>query len=123
MRVMQVMGRYQAGLCAGPHRLGGGDVGARRGDVGLRGVHKADAVLQQVQHGVAQDEAVQLKGLRGVERLLYVGRHREGLVRAAAQRLHHLPHLRACAAGMRQHYVITTLNSHGRNRAQANLEL
>lgn len=84
-------------LGSGAHRLGSGDVGTRWGDIGLGGVHKADAVLQQVQYSVAQDEAVQLKGLCAVKGLLHVRRDREGLVRAAPQRLHHLPHLLAHA--------------------------
>ena len=76
-------------------------MGARGRDVCLHRVEEADAVLQQVQHGVAQDGPVQLKGLRAVEGLLDVGRHREGLVGAAPQRLHHLPHLQAqlCSEG------------------------
>lgn len=78
---------------ASAYRLGAGDVGARRWDVCLQRVKESDTMLQQVQHGVPQNGAVQLKGLSAVKGLLDIRCHREGLVGAAPQRLYHLPHL------------------------------
>ena len=76
------------------HLLGGGYMAFGAGELPCKvRMKEAKVVLQQLQDGIPQDDALQVEGLCCLKRPLHIWGHWEGLMRTTPQRLHQLPHL------------------------------